>query len=243
MIKAITFDFWQTLYEPPPVDYDERLRFLQIEVEQGCGVTFEQTRFEAAVKVARDTWNRVWVEEQRTLTAHSWLSIALQYLNVSLEPDYLFEVQTRMENSILDHVPTLVPEARETLAHLSARYRLAIISDTGLTPGRVLRQILEADNLTGYFSCLTFSDEIGRSKPHSDAFLTTLQALGAEPAEAVHVGDLLRTDIAGAQAVGMRGVQYVGVSLDNHSIVTPDAIIHSHAELVPLLQSWSLDPS
>jgi FMN phosphatase YigB (HAD superfamily) len=58
------------------------------------------------------------------------------------------------------------------------------------------------------------------------------------------VGDLLRTDIAGAQAVGMRGVQYIGVNhdqangLENGEKITPDAIIRSHEELEPLLRLW-----
>lgn len=241
-IKAITFDFWQTLYESKPIDYTERIRRLKVDVERN-GTVFEQFHFEAAVKVARDTWNRTWVEEHRTMTADGWLAIVLQYLGTSLEPPHLLEIQTRMENSILTDTPALVPEAHEVLARLSTQYRLAIISDTGLTPGRVLRQVLEADNLTGYFSRLTFSDEIGRSKPHSDAFLTTLDALGVTPGEAVHVGDLLRTDIAGAQNVGMRGVQYIGLSLDNGltatSTVIPDAVIRHHTELEPLLQKWS----
>ena len=42
-------------------------------------------------------------------------------------------------------------------------------------------------------------------------------ALNAKPEEGVHIGDLLRTDIIGAQGVGMRGVQYVGVNKDDFS--------------------------
>jgi putative hydrolase of the HAD superfamily len=243
-IKAITFDFWQTLYAPKPVDNTERTRRLKTDIERGNGVVYEQFRFEAAVKVARDTWNWTWVEEHRTMNANEWLAIVLQHLEISLEPAHLLEIETGMENSILSHTPILVPEAHKVLARLSSQYRLAIISDTGLTPGRVLRQILEADNLMGYFTHLTFSDEIGRSKPHPNAFLTTLEALGVAPAEAVHVGDLLRTDIAGAQNVGMRGVQYIGVSQEDRLApvpnVTPDAVIRNHAELEPLLQKWSI---
>lgn len=248
-IKAITFDFWQTLYKSKPVDFNQRLRRLKEDVEQGNGFVFEQAQFEAAVRVARDTWSQTWAEEHRTITAREWLLIVLDQLSVSLDPSHLLKIQTRIENSVLtDITPILAPDIQTVLADLSTRYRLAIISDTGLTPGRVLRQILEADYLTGYFSHLTFSDEVGRSKPHPDAFLTTLNALGVEPSEAVHVGDLLRTDIAGAQNVGMRGVQYTGISQDDWSMaavstttaaVTPDAIISHHAELEPLVQRWN----
>jgi putative hydrolase of the HAD superfamily len=241
LITTITFDFWQTLYISKPINYNERLQHLKADMEDGSGLVIEPTRFEAAVQVARDTWDRTWVEAQRTITADEWLSIVLNELDMSLKPAHFLKIQTGMENSVLSNTPTLVPEARTVLAKLSRQYRLGIISDTGLTPGRVLRKILAADQLLDYFTHLTFSDEVGRSKPHPDAFLTTLDALEAAPREAVHVGDLLRTDIAGAKGVGMRGVQYTGVNQDNHNnvSVTPDAVINSHTELEPLLEQWS----
>ena len=239
-IKIITFDFWQTLYENSAIDYSQRISYLKTEIEQASGLFFEQTRFEAGVKVARDTWNRTWVQDYRTMGADEWLAILLQYLGVSLTEEQIQPIQSWIEDGVLTRSPNLTPEAREVLVGLSGRYSLAIISDTGLTPGRVLRQILEADNIIGFFTHLTFSDEIGRSKPHPDAFLTTLKALGGKPSEAVHIGDLLRTDIAGAQGVGMRGVQYIGLNYDKHpeNGVTPDAIIRSHTELESLLQQW-----
>jgi len=249
-IKAITFDFWQTLYSNKVIDYSKRLHQLKSEFEQVNGFNFELVHFEEAIRAARDGWNRSWVEDHRTMNAEEWLSIVQHRLDISLPPDYLLKIQTRMENSVLIERPILTSEARSVLADLSSRYRLGLISDTGITPGRVLRQILEADELTDYFTHLTFSDEVGRSKPHPDPFLTTLSALGAEPAEAVHIGDLLRTDIAGAQAVGMRGVQYIGLNHDDWpastnettaNIITPDAVIRDHRELEPLLQGWNND--
>jgi putative hydrolase of the HAD superfamily len=179
------------------------------------------------------------------MTADEWLAVMLRELRLTLELELLAEIRLNMEHSILTDLPTLVPEAEAVLADLSTRYRLAIISDTGITPGRVLRQLLEQDNLTGYFTHFTFSDEVGRSKPHPSAFLTTLAALNATPAEAVHIGDLLRTDIAGAQAVGMRAVQYIGINHDQANgladgrKITPDAVIRSHEELGPLLRRWN----
>jgi putative hydrolase of the HAD superfamily len=243
-IKAITFDFWSTLYQSKSVDYSKRLRMLKEAVERGSGSAFLTEQFEAAVRMARETWSRTWTEEHRTMTADEWLAVMLRELRLTLELELLAEIRLKMEHSILTDLPTLVPEAKAVLADLSTRYRLAIISDTGITPGRVLRQLLEQDNLTGYFSHFTFSDEVGRSKPHPSAFLTTLAALKATPAEAVHIGDLLRTDIAGAQAVGMRAVQYIGISQDQANgladgrKITPDAVIRSHEELGPLLRQW-----
>jgi FMN phosphatase YigB (HAD superfamily) len=246
-IKAITFDFWSTLYKSNSVDYSKRLVSLKEALEQRSGTTFGLEQFEVAIEVARDTWNQAWIEEYRTITADEWLAIVLNSLNSSLRLEQLSELVDDMENSIFNDLPALVPEARAVLTDLSGQYRLAIISDTGITPGRVLRQILKDDGVIDYFCHLTFSDEVGYSKPHPKAFLTTLEALGVNPQEAVHVGDLLRTDIAGAQQAGMRAVQYIGISDDTPSMfpdtsdstVTPDAIISNHLELKALLLRWN----
>ncbi|MCG3211123.1 MAG: Phosphoglycolate phosphatase [Anaerolineae bacterium] len=247
-INAITFDFWQTLYKNRPVDHSARLYQLKADIERGSGQSFTVEQIKAAVGVARDTWSRTWAIEHRTLSAHEWLTVMLAALETSIPATHLHDIETRMENSLLEVPPEPVTEIAAVLPALAARYRLGVISDTGLTPGRVLRQILETDGFAGYFTQLTFSDEIGRSKPHPDAFLITLDKLNAAPEQAVHIGDLLRTDVLGAQGVGMRGVQYVGVSRDDWSMgqayppeteVIPDAVIASHTELLPLLARWN----
>jgi len=243
-IKAITFDFWATLYKPKTVDYNKRLLRLKETVESHNGTTFALEQFKTAVNIARETWSKTWLEEYRTITAAEWLEILLQNLSISLSGAAFREIQTVLENSVLEDPPTLVPQANTVLPHLARTYKLAVISDTGLTPGRLLRQILEKDELSGCFSHLTFSDEVGRSKPHAQAFLTTLKNLAVTSQEAVHIGDLLRTDIAGAKQAGMRAIQYVGVNYDKGAATadsSPDAIIETFAELELWLQRWATE--
>ena len=239
-IKAITFDFWSTLYRPSAVDYKQRQQFLKATIERYSQQQVEGEQFKAAVGMARDIWHRAWVQEHRTIGAAEWLTTILTELDISLEAEAFGRVEIFLEDGIMQHRPTLVAEAHQVLAELAKEYRLALISDSGVTPGRVLRQIMEEDEAAAYFQHLTFSDEIGRSKPHPEAFTKTLDILGVAPAEAVHVGDLLRTDIVGAQGVGMRGVQYVGVSRDGwaEQAVTPDAVINNHQGLMALLSAW-----
>ena len=247
-ITSITFDFWATLYQTRSRNNNlQRLFNLKEMVEQHSGHTFNLEQFQAAVRVARHTWSRIWTQECRTIPADEWLQIMQAHLGITLEPARLRALQTYMEDSILVDQPTLAPHAADVLAQLAARHKLAVISDTGLSPGRVLRQLLERDGIAGHFSHLTFSDELGRSKPHPDAFLSTLHALDVNPQQAVHVGDLLRTDIAGAQGVGMKAVQYTGITTDDWlaateapaQTVTPDAVISSHTQLEPLLHRWN----
>ena len=46
----------------------------------------------------------------------------------------------------------------------------------------------------------------GAAKPDPAIFRRALELAGAEPAEAVHVGDSLDKDIEGARAVGIRAI-------------------------------------
>ena len=60
---------------------------------------------------------------------------------------------------------------------------------------------------------------------------------GIDPAEAAHIGDLRRTDIAGARAMGMTAVRYTGV-FDDDSQTEPegDLVIADHRLLPGLLK-------
>ena len=68
-----------------------------------------------------------------------------------------------------------------------------------------------ASGCSDLFDAWSFSDESGWFKPAAEAFEPALLGLGADPAEAAHVGDNERTDIAGAKALGMTAVQYTGL--------------------------------
>ncbi len=236
-IKAITFDFWATLYHPRHIG---RLAAFKGIVEQETDFSLDMAVLEKAATIAWQTWDRIWVEEQRTLTAVDWVALVHQELPLSLPDFVLSHIIKNIENSALANPPALVADVKTVIPTLAQRCRLAVISDTGLSPGRVLQQVLARDALTPYFSHLTFSDVLGHSKPHPNAFLRTLEALEVRPEEAFHVGDLRRTDIAGAQGVGMRGVQFIGVTQDQSSYATPDATITKHTELMALLDQWAV---
>ena len=108
---------------------------------------------------------------------------------------------------ILSALPTVNEGAREILKSLEHRgLHLALICNTGRTPGKMLRLVLDRLALAPFLRVLTFSDEVGLRKPHPEIFWRTLSALGVAPEFAAHVGDDVTTDVAGARGVGMRAV-------------------------------------
>ena len=81
------------------------------------------------------------------------------------------------------------------------------------------------------FSYLFFSNEHGMSKPDPRVFKHTLAQLGVRAGEAAHVGDMQRTDIAGAQAAGMMAVHFVGASTRDAERSTADLVVRHFDEL------------
>ena len=55
---------------------------------------------------------------------------------------------------------------------------------------------------------IAYSDEVGFRKPDGRIFRRALEALGVEPAQALHVGDNPDADVLGAQRAGMRAAHY-----------------------------------
>ena len=235
MLSAITFDFWGTLYQPASAR-DERLHILEEAL-----VYHAQARpwadLEAAYQQAWGTWERVWREEHRSITIEHWVNEMLALLDAELPKEVVAGLGRSVEEIYLSgDDPPPVPGVVEVLPRLSRHYRLGLISDTGLTPGWVLREVLRRDGLLHYFEALTFSDETGATKPLPEQFLRTLSNLEARPEEAAHIGDLPETDLAGARGVGMRAILFLGMSDRQDGRSLADAVFEEYSELEELLE-------
>lgn len=101
---------------------------------------------------------------------------------------------------------TLFPDVIPTLEWLQGQgYRIGSVTNRSLGD-EPFRQELRHHDLLDYFEVLALSCEVGYMKPHAAIFEHALEALGVAPEEAVMVGDSLRADVAGAQALGMTAV-------------------------------------
>ncbi len=235
MIQAVTFDFWGTLYQST-LGRDERLHLLEKVLER-----HEQPRswdtLVAAYGHAWSAFDHIWLEEHRSPTTTWWLREMLAFLKADLPEDVLSSLRRPIEEIYLrNEDPQPVPGVAEVIPRLSRRYRLGLISDVGMTPGRVLREILRRDGLLPYFRALTFSDETGATKPLPEQFLRTLKILETKPTEAAHVGDLPETDMAGARAVRMKAILFLGVSDRRDGLSLADAAFDTYSELEALLE-------
>ncbi|NNC11235.1 HAD family hydrolase [Planctomonas sp. JC2975] len=132
----------------------------------------------------------------------------------------------------------LYPEALEVLTDLrsDANLRLALITNG---PSAQQRSKLTAIGIDDLFDAVIVSAEIGVAKPHPAIFTAALDAIGARPEHAVHIGDNLEADIAGAAAARVRSVW-----VDRHGASTsapiagrPDHVISDLRVLPELLRT------
>ena len=171
------------------------------------------------------------------MTFEAWMEELLHYLEAELPEETIAGLRRPIEEIYLrTGEPELIPGVTEVVPRLAERYRLGVISDTGITPGRVLREVLARDGLLHHFEILTFSDETGRTKPRPEQFLGTLGGLETKPEEAVHIGDLPETDLAGAQGVGMKAILFLGVSDRQDGIALADGVFSDYGELEKVLE-------
>jgi putative hydrolase of the HAD superfamily len=238
-VAAITFDFWSTLYRSTPSTHLRRRQSIESALAAAGRDDVSEAAVARAVEQAWVVWHRVWSEEHRTLGAAEWLDLVMDGLDVSLPTSVSAAAVEALQTAALDLAILPADGVPEELARLAPHYRLGVISDTGTTPGSVLRSLMERDDLLYCFDYLVFSDEFGRSKPHPSVFLSMLSHLEVDPREAAHIGDRRRTDVAGARGVGMRTVRYAGIR-DDSDIAHPeaDAVIETYDELEALLARW-----
>ncbi len=237
MLKAVTFDLWQTLILDTPAGLRQaraaRVRGIQ-QVLDRQGVAVDVAVVDRAYDAAGARLEEVFWSRRRDVGSRGQVRFLLESLGldgaVPAEGGLMDELDEAYCLPILSALPIPNAGALEVLRTLSSRgLILGLICNTGRTPGKMLRLILERLALAPYLSVLTFSDEVGLRKPHPEIFHRTVSALGVAPAEAAHVGDDVTTDVAGAQGVGMRAIHLCHPTGASQALDGAEAIPHLHA--------------
>lgn len=240
MIGLVTLDFWQTLFADTG-DSLRRAHVLRLEgVREGlaeAGRLYNAAEVAEADARAGEALAAVW-GEHRDMTADEQLWVFLGALDpalpAALDSRTVGRIARAYQEPALTHRPEITPAAAEAVEAIRARgLALAVISNTGRTPGRVLRQLLADAGLLQHFAVLAFSDERRVRKPATEMFRWVLDATGTEPARAVHVGDNAVADVGGARGAGMRAIHFVPDP--SGPVAAADAVLRQFADLPALV--------
>lgn len=234
MIEAVTFDFWNTIAQVPEGAMPEaRRRAVAAACEEG-GLAVEAALLEASLEEVRLRWESSWGEG---VHLHPEEGAEMLVRALGAEGEGGARVAEAFLGAIREVELELAPGIGAALEELGARgVRIGIVCDVGFSGGEMLRELLGREGLLEHFDGWSFSDETGHYKPAPQAFEAALATLRAQPEEALHIGDLRRTDVAGAAAIGMKTARYRGMHDDGEdSGVEADFILDSHHQLLDVL--------
>lgn len=209
-LRAVTLDYWDTIYTGAPAPARGALRQAAI---RRLFATFDRAvpdeEFITLYKAAGAEAERWWREEQRGYTTQERIRWLLARVQVERPADcaHIAAAERAVDDALLAHPAPLVPGAGDGLARLASVYTLGIVSDTGFASGKAQDRLLAQDQLLSLFKATVYSMDVGHAKPRPEPFAAALRALGTAPAETLHVGDNERTDIRGALAAGLRAVR------------------------------------
>ena len=202
MIRVITFDFYNTLVKFwPPLEEIQQVACWKM----GLNVSREAIR--RGYARADILFNRA--NEDEPLSQRSTerrLEFFGEYEQVILETAGVPVTNglARQIWALAIAVPKEFTPFEDTMPALEALrqrgYRLGVITNLRAD----LEPLIRRAGLDGMLDFSVTSAQAGKEKPHPPIFQEALRRAAVAPEEVLHVGDQVRSDVAGARAMGMR---------------------------------------
>ena len=237
--KAILFDLDETI-----ISFGSRQQILQ-EVIEEFAATFAPIAPEDAAAAMEAGFRDFWADETRAafwrqnLAAGRVIAVETGLAKLcaqapGLTPAFA-ETFGRRFHVYREEQARFFPGALETLQAFKALgVKLALVTNGAAEPQRAK---VERFQLAPLFDHVQIEGEAGFGKPEIRAYLHALEALGVEARDTWMVGDNLEWEVAAPQRLGIYAIwhDHLGEGLPPDSVVRPDRIIRSIAELAPRL--------
>jgi putative hydrolase of the HAD superfamily len=206
-VKAVLFDFADTLVSTERFDYDRCLgKIVQSLVKNGISVPFEDFK-----RRYFDSRDRFYKQTEKTLEEQNFAERIIETLRscgikVGAEDERIREAAEGFSNCFAKSL-TIDCYLPSLLEQLHKKYKLAVVSNMSLT-GAIFQSLREF-NITDHFDAVIVSGILGWRKPSPRIFQKALRTLDVKAKEAAFVGDSPRADIDGARQLGMKTVLLV----------------------------------
>lgn len=224
MIKAVTLDFGGTLADGELDKKSFRNRLL--DYLHSLGFSGGEAKLIKAINGALEK-----MEKARRLNLEvkieEFYSSVLSKLGIHPK-DYALEYIHKLY--LTSFKVEVFPETEEVLKYLKDRYRLAVISNAS---SELPRYAIKKFGLEKYFETIVISRDIGIRKPNPNIFKFTLQKLGLNSREAIHVGDSVEKDVLGAKKASMKAV-WIN-RFGEEASIDADYVLRSISELTRIL--------
>lgn len=200
MIKAIVFDFTQTL-----VDSSSGFRLAEKEVKRNIFTYLGLTDWDEFLQKYRKT--RTQSMRQSILSRKTiWQEICRLYCQSG--DDILFESWEYEYWVTVNNNTMLFPETLTVIEGLAKTYKLGMLSNTQGQPRELGNHCLDGfKKLNPYFQSVVIAGEKSIPlKPKREAFEFCLKQLHISASESIYVGDDWRNDIYGSMEAGLQPV-------------------------------------
>ncbi len=258
MIDAVLFDLGDTI-----IDFGLGRREVEILFRQGARLSYEY--LETTHQADLPSYERYYAVHRRIMSrAYIWSKLSrrdFSYQNVLARAAFKLEMTIPAADletlAALWYQPIrLAATTDRGVGHMlrqlrSAGMRLGIVSNT-LVPAHCLDEHLRLEGLLEFFPVRIYSSNVRFRKPHPRIFEMALEKIGVPANRALFIGDLLKTDIAGAKNAGMRTIWKPARTALTKSPrpprlwsprrLTPDLIIHRITHLPDALTRLGWHP-
>jgi len=231
MIKAVLFDFGQTL-----VDSSRGFRAAENEAQRKLHAILQGVEWEAFIQRYRIT-RKAFQDRSEFSRLALWQAVIDHWQGKS-DSAALKSWEQAYWSTVRDHT-MVFPEAESVLQELRTSYRIGLITNTQGQTHESRHRSADFPQLAGMFEVVVVAGEGGiAAKPDSQPFETCLERLRLSASEAVYVGDDYRIDVCGAAAIGMHPVwlKHRNVERNWPSVKTTVPVIQSLSDLLPLTQ-------
>jgi putative hydrolase of the HAD superfamily len=236
-IKAITFDFWRTLFRE-----SEREERAMIRVRAFAeAANMPEADVAPALEAASQAFLMHHIERQQTLRPEDAVRMTAEQLGITMAENKAAELTEIFGTAILDRPPVPIDDAFAAVEHAAQLVPIGIVSDSGMSPGTSLRQLLRRHGFSSLVTHMVFSDEQGVAKPQAPMFHEAARGLGVRPDELLHIGDLQPTDIVGVQNVGGVAGLFAGDNTRFYGNTTAEHSYRSWREFIDRVPELGLE--
>ena len=198
--RVVLIDVGDTMVRPDP-----SWRAVYATVFTGFGIEATAEEFEAAFRAAWPEWESEGpfdaTEEgsfQRLMALDRLVFARLGHPD--LPESFFRDIDAAFHRRSAWHIfPDVIPALE---AMRGAGLRLGVVSNWAWTA----QDLLDLLGLASYFDSFSISARVGYQKPHVAIFEHALEQLGAQPGEAIHIGDDAGADVVGARRAGIEPV-------------------------------------
>lgn len=236
MIQAITFDLWNTLIANKSHSEQRVQFFFEFLQEREIFIPFDELKnaYDKKFHFSEVTFEEI--EFRHIYTVDRILNV-LKEIKTEISKADLDHLRQEFESMMLQDPPQLKDGVKKTLEELVSSYQIGLISNTGVTPGRILSEVLDDHGILDFFDVSVFSDESGFFKPHPKMFKIPLKKLKCKAQNAIHIGDILETDIKGANDYNMFSVWVNNSNKPKPINIQPDYEIQQIYEVVKIVSN------